>query len=126
MEKTKEYFEFKQYLLKRAGVKTILVPDDQIEPIPDEIWKNMREILERNSNSLIGDAELCPYCIMHNYGIDNNCKNCIMSKKGNRCNNDNSTYKKVLKELCGKSISSINNIEKELLYFLRREKYGEL
>ena len=29
MKKTKEYFEFKQYLLKRAGVKTILVPDTQ-------------------------------------------------------------------------------------------------
>ena len=119
MEKTIKYFNYKQKLLNKAGVKTQLVPDNQIEPVPDWVWDYMYEGLFIEDVEEIGDTDLCPYCIKHNY----DCKKCIMEKKDNNCKyNDDSTYEKVVEELGnGSIVDAMPDIIVKIRRYLKRE-----
>ena len=119
MKKTTKYFNYKQQLLNEAGAKTQLVPDNQIEPIPEKVWKSIYKGLLTEDINEIGDTDICPYCIMHNH----NCKKCIMEKKDNNCKyNDDSTYEKVVDELGeGSIVDSIPDIIVKIRKFLKKE-----
>ena len=119
MEKTIKYFNYKQKLLNKAGAKTQLVPDNQIEPIPDWVWESMYKGLFAEEIEDINDTDICPYCIKHNY----NCEKCIMEIEDNNCKyDDNSTYEKVVEELGSNSIvDAIPDIIVKIRRYLKRE-----
>jgi len=81
-----EYIRKKNAIIeKHLGIT--LVPEDQII-----------EVEQKPLTFDIGDGGICPYCIAYDTAFDiNACSKCIMTSKGNRCDTEDSTYRKVRK-----------------------------
>ena len=113
MNRIKKFINFKQSLLEARGVTTILVPEDQIIDILDFDWNGFYEGVRSSSEK--SDAEICPYCFMHN-----GCYECPMNQADNCCFDKDSTYKTVLLQLSREKY--INN--KDTKYKLLEDEFG--